>query len=150
MLAIVSMLVFLAVSASAAEYSAANKSELNAAISSANETAEDDVIILTGADYTGTTYNFDGNGKITVELTQNTTVNASIRIQGDTNLVFNLNTFELRNESRRQGNAGTMFFQSSQGSRLEVYNGSLYINDVCFWLNAGELVCQDVDVTASE
>ncbi|MBO5091805.1 MAG: hypothetical protein J6C61_04925 [Clostridia bacterium] len=140
-----------AVSVSAAEYTASNKDELLSAISQASKSAEDDIITLTGNDYTGSAYSIDQDGgKITINLTQNAVFNSCFRLNCATTLVINLNDFELRNENQRQGNWGTLFYQNAEESRLEVYNGKIYIKDVCFWIDKGNLVCQNVDVTANE
>ena len=140
-----------AVSVFAAEYTASNKDDLLNAISQASQSAEDDIITLTGNDYTGSAYAIDQDGgKITINLTQNAVFNSCFRLNCATTLVINLNDFELRNENQRQGEWGTLFYQNAEESRLEVYNGKIYIKDVCFWINKGNLVCQDVDVTANE
>ena len=140
-----------AVSAFAAEYTAGNKDELLSAISQASQSAEDDIITLTGNDYTGSAYSISQDGgKITINLTQNAVFNSCFRLNCATTLVINLNGFELRNENQRQGDWGTLFYQNAEESRLEVYNGKIYIRDVCFWINIGNLVCQGVDVTANE
>ena len=140
-----------AVSVFAAEYTASNKDELLSAISQASQSAEDDIITLTGNNYTGSAYSIDQDGgKITINLKQNAVFNSCFRLNCATTLVINLNDFELRNENQRQGDWGTLFYQNAEESRLEVYNGKIYIKDVCFWINKGNLVCQNVDVTANE
>lgn len=140
---------------SAKEYSPKTTTELNSALTEINASNEDNVIYLggDGANYTTGTvddgYVINCTGKLAINLVSDITLNCRLKItSGD--VVINLNNFKTVNTSSRGGNIGSQFYMTNADSTLEIYNGGVEINDVCFWPVGGEIIAENVTLTSKE
>ena len=154
MLAIVAMLVCLfAISVSAKEYNPTSYAELKAAFEEIGESEEEHVINLSGSYTDGSEssgFPVTSNGKITINLNDNTNVGCRFNITGETRLVFQLNGYAMKNTSSRGGDVGCQFLMNNANAHVEAYNGTIEINDVCFWFYNGHINCQGVNIKANE
>lgn len=153
-LAIMLICIF-AVSVCAKEYSPKNVADLNAALTEINSSTEDNAINLGGdgcdyiTDATDNGFEVACTGKLTINLLSDISVNCRFLItSGDA--VFNLNSYTMTNEKNKTGENGCQFFISNEASTLYLYNGTVYINDVCFWFANGNVVAENVTIISNE
>ena len=153
-LALVAVCIF-AISVSAKEYSPKTTEELNAALAEITSSSEDNVIYLggEGANYTTGTvddgFEINCTGKLTINLVSDIALNCRWKITGG-DVVFNLNKFKSKNTSSRGASVGSQFFMNNADSTLEVYNGTIEIEDVCFWPQNGDIIAENVTFTSKE
>lgn len=141
------------ISVSAKEYNPTTYAELKAAFVEIGTSTEEHTINLNGSYSSG--YEISGfpvtsNGKITINLTGNSDVGCRFNITGETQLVINLNTYTLKNSHSRGGDSGCQFLLNNKKATVEAYNGTININDVCFWYYNGNIICENVNITANE
>lgn len=151
-LALIIFICLLSMLISAKEYSPQTGAELSAVINEITASSEDAIINLSGSytDYKENAgYKIQTENKITFNLTDNTELASRLYIIGSSNVVVNLNGYLLSNNTSRGGVEGSMFCIDDSAS-LEVYNGELFINDVCIAFEDGSLKLQNVSIEANE
>ena len=142
----------LAFGISAKEYNPTTGAELNSAISEAVTLNEDSIINLSGSytDYnTNIGYTINSASKITFELKGDAELACRFFVTGEGTAIFNLNGYTITNKKSKGGVEGSFACIDEDGT-LEMYNGSVVINDVAFAFEDGALKLNGVNVTANE
>ena len=134
----------------AKEYSPTTGDELNSVLAEIANQDEAAVIDLFG-DYTShkSDYTISGASRVTFNFTGDCELAYRIVITGTSEVVFNLNGYNLLNKSSRGGSSGCLILLDDD-ARLEIYNGSVNINDVGICFQDGTLKMEDVNFTANE
>ena len=154
LITLIAISILMCVVVNAKEYAPTNGIELNEAINEANTLNEDSTFTLNGdySDYdVSAGYKITSQNVLTFNLEGDVTTKSRFLITG--NLIVNLNSHTLTNATSRGGVEGSRFCIDKSGDvkgSLEVYNGSLTINDVCIAFQYGALKLHNVVINANE
>jgi len=138
---------------SAKEYNPTTSQEITDALTEINASSEENVINLSGAytsGYSDSGYTVSTNKKLTINLTGDTEVCCRFNVTGEATLVLNLNGYTLNNSKQRGGDVGCQFVTNNAKCSVEINNGTININDVCFWFYNGSIKCEGVTIVANE
>ncbi len=147
------MLCLFALSVSAKEYSPTSSAELISAIGEINASAEANIVNLGGSyldTYVDDGYVFTTSQNITFNLISDVQLGCRFKFTGGSTVVFNLNGYSMKNTVARGGDVGTQFYFDNADLTTKIYNGTIEINDVCFWFINGNLECDKVTIKANE
>lgn len=123
----ISVLVFalmLCIGASAKEYRVSTSDELKAAIADINSDDGESSTIVFEADISSSAMGFTA----------------------PRNVLIDLNTFKFTQPSNRSGTDGTALHTDVQGANVTIINGSIDVNDVCFWPVAGKITAKNLNI----
>ena len=114
----------LTLSASAKEFRVSSAEELKAAIAEINSDDGEDSTIIFEADISSSAMGFTAKR----------------------NVVIDLNTFKFTQPTNTGGTAGSALHTDVEGANVTIINGSIDVNDVCFWPYAGKITAKNLDI----